>query len=69
MFTFARPCRSAQIVELLPKPVTIYDPVVRLKVDMSRDDVSEYMLPHPSGDPVDGLQFLDAAGNQTTTWI
>jgi uncharacterized protein with von Willebrand factor type A (vWA) domain len=46
MFTFARPCRSGQIVELLPKPVTIYDPIVRLKVDMSRDDISEYMLPH-----------------------
>lgn len=46
MFTFAKPCRSGQIVELLPKPVTIYDPVVRLKVDMSREDVSEYMLPH-----------------------
>ena len=42
MFTFARPTPPGKIVELMPKPVTIFDPWVRLKVDMSRDDVSEY---------------------------
>ncbi len=45
MYTFARPCQRAEIVELLPKPVTITDPVVRFKVDMSQADVSEYQLP------------------------
>ncbi len=45
MYTFAKPRPGGEIVELLPKPVTIYDPIVRLKVDMSRDDVSEYQVP------------------------
>jgi uncharacterized protein with von Willebrand factor type A (vWA) domain len=46
MFTFARPTPPGKIIELMPKPVTIYDPLVRLRVDMSRDDVSEYRIPH-----------------------
>jgi len=45
MSTFARPVPPGKLVELMPKPVTIYDPFVRLKVDMSRDDVSEYRIP------------------------
>jgi uncharacterized protein with von Willebrand factor type A (vWA) domain len=45
MFTFAKPRRGGEIVELLPKPVTIFDPWVRLKVDMSREDISEYLVP------------------------
>ncbi len=45
MYTFAKPRRSGEIIELLPKPVTIYDPVVRFRVDMSRDDISEYQIP------------------------
>jgi uncharacterized protein with von Willebrand factor type A (vWA) domain len=46
MFTFARPTPPGKIIELMPKPVTIFDPWVRLKVDMSREDVSEYRIPH-----------------------
>jgi uncharacterized protein with von Willebrand factor type A (vWA) domain len=45
MFTFARPTPPGKIVELMPKPVTLFDPFVRLKVDMSRDDVSEHAIP------------------------
>jgi uncharacterized protein with von Willebrand factor type A (vWA) domain len=45
MYTFAKPCRSGEIIDLLPKPVTIHDPVVRLKADMSSDEVSEYQIP------------------------
>ena len=45
MFTFARPTPPGKIIELMPKPVTIFDPWVRLKVDMSRDDVSEHAIP------------------------
>jgi uncharacterized protein with von Willebrand factor type A (vWA) domain len=45
MSTFGRPIAPGQIIEMLPKPVTIFDPWVRLKVDMSREDVSEQMLP------------------------
>jgi uncharacterized protein with von Willebrand factor type A (vWA) domain len=45
MYTFAKPCRSGQIIDLLPKPVTLHDPIVRFKADMSSADVSEYQLP------------------------
>lgn len=45
MFTFAKPVRPGQIVELMPKPVTLFDPVVRLKINMSRDDISETRIP------------------------
>jgi uncharacterized protein with von Willebrand factor type A (vWA) domain len=45
MFTFARLTPPGQIIELMPKPVTLFDPIVRLKVDMSRDDVSEHAIP------------------------
>jgi len=45
MYSFARLRPASEIVELMPKPPTIFDPVVRLKVDMSRDDVSEYRVP------------------------
>lgn len=45
MATFAKLKRPGEIIEMLPKPVTIYDPVVRLKVDMSNDQVSEYRIP------------------------
>jgi len=45
MFTFARVTPPGKLVELMPKPVTIFEPWVRLKVDMSREDVSEYRIP------------------------
>lgn len=45
MSTFGRPIAPGKIIEMLPKPVTIFDPWVRLKVDMSREEVSESMLP------------------------
>ncbi|MDX1945597.1 MAG: hypothetical protein SFU86_09315 [Pirellulaceae bacterium] len=45
MFTFVRPTPPGKIVELMPKPVTIYDPFVNLKADMSREDISEYHVP------------------------
>lgn len=45
MFTFAKPRRAGEIIELLPKPVTIFDPIVRLKADMSSEQISEFQLP------------------------
>jgi uncharacterized protein with von Willebrand factor type A (vWA) domain len=45
MFSFAKPVERGRIVELMPKPVTVYDPIVRLRADMSRDDISEYQVP------------------------
>ncbi len=45
MSSFAKPVERGRIVELMPKPVTVHDPVVRLRADMSREDVSEYQVP------------------------
>jgi uncharacterized protein with von Willebrand factor type A (vWA) domain len=57
MHTFAKPCSVGQIVSLMPKPVTLYDPIVRLKVDMSRQDVSEYQIPPHFTNIQHGLQM------------
>ncbi len=45
MYTFGKPCRPGEVIDLLPKPVTIFDPVVRLRIDMSREDISEFQIP------------------------
>ncbi|MGE3776757.1 MAG: hypothetical protein AB7F89_06215, partial [Pirellulaceae bacterium] len=45
MYTFAKLKRPGEIIDLLPKPVTIFDPVVKIRVDMSRPDISEYQIP------------------------
>ena len=46
MYTFAKPCRVAEIPSLMPKPVTLFDPVVRLRADMSDERISEFDIPH-----------------------
>ncbi len=43
--TFAKPRQPGEIVTLLPKPVTIADPVVRLRADMSDQRLSELQIP------------------------
>lgn len=43
--SLARRVPVGEIVELLPKPVTIYDPVVRLKADMGDPDLNPLLLP------------------------
>lgn len=45
MFTFAKPRHVSEVPNLMPKPVTIYNPVVRLKADMSDPNISELQLP------------------------
>jgi uncharacterized protein with von Willebrand factor type A (vWA) domain len=45
MFTFAKPRHISEIPNLMPKPVTVYDPVVRIQADMSDPDISELQLP------------------------
>jgi uncharacterized protein with von Willebrand factor type A (vWA) domain len=45
MYTFAKPVRPGDVAALMPKPVTVFDPVVRLRADMSREDISEYYIP------------------------
>jgi uncharacterized protein with von Willebrand factor type A (vWA) domain len=45
MYTLARLRRSGEIVEMLPKMVSINDPVVRLRADMSDPSITELELP------------------------
>jgi len=45
MYTHARQCQANEIINLLPKPVTIHDPVVRYKIDMSNTRLHEHQLP------------------------
>ncbi|MEM8865953.1 MAG: hypothetical protein AAGF31_10465, partial [Planctomycetota bacterium] len=44
-YSFAKPVDPGKVVNLMPKPVTITNPVVRLKADMSSDEVSEHQVP------------------------
>ncbi|TVP99795.1 MAG: hypothetical protein EA381_08800 [Planctomycetaceae bacterium] len=46
MYTFAKSRAAGEIVNMMPKPVTIHDPWVQLKADMSRDDMAESLI-HP----------------------
>jgi uncharacterized protein with von Willebrand factor type A (vWA) domain len=45
MYTFAKPRRISEVIELMPKPVTLYDPVVRLMADMADPRFSELDIP------------------------
>jgi len=45
MASFAKPVHASNVAALMPKPVTIFNPVVRLRADMSRQDVSESDIP------------------------
>jgi uncharacterized protein with von Willebrand factor type A (vWA) domain len=45
MYTFARLRRASEIAALLPKPVSVYSPIVRLRADMSDPKISEIRLP------------------------
>ena len=46
MYTFAKLRQPGEIIELMPKPVTVHDPWVRLKADMSDENVNELQI-HP----------------------
>ena len=45
MYSFAKPRPAGDIVRLLPKPVTIFDSVVRLRADMDDPRMSEDAIP------------------------
>ena len=45
MFSFAKPRPLGEIATLLPKPVTIFDAVVRLRADMADPAISETDIP------------------------
>ncbi len=56
MYTFAKPRHPSEIAQLMPKPVTIFHPVVRLKVDLSNPEVSEMLIPQHFTNIQHGLQ-------------
>ena len=45
MYSFAKPRPAGEIVKLMPKPVTIFDSVVRLRADMSDPQIAESDIP------------------------
>lgn len=45
MYTVAKAVAPGNLASLMPKPVTLFDPVVRLKADMSRPEITELDLP------------------------
>lgn len=45
VYTFAKPRHASEIAGLMPKPVTMYEPWIRLKADMSDPATSELMIP------------------------
>ncbi len=57
IYTFAKPRHIAEIPELMPKPVMMSDPVVRLKADMSNPDLSEFHIPPHFTNIQRGLQL------------
>lgn len=45
LYSFAKPRHISEVPGLMPKPVTIHNPVVRLAADMSKGDISEFQIP------------------------
>ncbi len=45
MYSFAKPRHFSEVAELMPKPVTLFDPVVRLRADMSNPAITESQVP------------------------
>jgi len=45
MYSFAKPRHVSKVAALMPKPVTLYDPVVHLYADMSDPKISELQIP------------------------
>ncbi|HPD30046.1 MAG TPA: hypothetical protein PLL20_08640 [Phycisphaerae bacterium] len=45
MYTFAKPRHISELPGLMPKPVTVTDPTVALKADMSRPELTEFDIP------------------------
>lgn len=65
--TFARLKNPGELIEMMPKPVTIHDPWVRLKADMSDNEVSEYQIPPHFTNIQHGLQMARQHLATTTT--
>ena len=56
MYTFAKPRHISELPALMPKPVTVYEAVVRLRADMSDERISEFDIPAHFTNIQHGLQ-------------
>jgi uncharacterized protein with von Willebrand factor type A (vWA) domain len=57
MYTFAKPRHITEVPELMPKPVTLFSPVVRKRADMSDPRVTEMDIPPHFTNIQHGLQL------------
>lgn len=57
MYTFAKPTHISKVPALMPKPVTTYESVVRLRADMSDPRISEFDVPQHFTNIQRGLQM------------
>ncbi len=57
LYSFAKPRHVSEIAGLMPKPVSIYYPVVQLRADMSDENVSEFDIPPHFTNIQHGLQL------------
>ncbi len=55
--SFAKPRHVSELAALLPKPVTITDPIVRLRADMSDPEITEFDIPPHFTNIQHGLQL------------
>ncbi len=56
MYTFAKPRHISEVPALMPKPVTLYESVVRLRADMSDERITEFDIPQHFTNIQRGLQ-------------
>jgi uncharacterized protein with von Willebrand factor type A (vWA) domain len=57
LYTFAKLRHVSDIPSLMPKPVTLFSPVVHLRADMSKPEISELQLPPHFTNIQHGLQL------------
>ena len=57
VYSFAKPRHISEVPALMPRPVTLYDPVVQLRADMSDEKVSEFDVPPHFTNIQHGLQL------------
>lgn len=57
MYTFAKPRHISEVAALMPKPVTLFDPVVKKRVNMSDPRYTESMIPPHFTNIQHGLQL------------
>lgn len=57
LYTFAKPRHVSELPGLMPKPVTLTNPTIALKADMSRPDMTEFDVPPHFTNIQHGLQL------------